>query len=81
MLKSLTAAATLSLAAMAPGFAVQAQDPTGPAMVDFLLNAVSNEFGLSLQSKTTGSLRQGASGTGTLQVNAGGVVFVAATWT
>lgn len=76
MLKSLTAAAALSLAVMAPGFSVQAQDPTGAAMVDFLFNAVSNEFDLTLQSKTTGSLRQGASGTGTLQVRAGSVVFI-----
>jgi hypothetical protein len=76
MLKSLTASAALSLAVMAPGFTAQAQDPTGPALVDLLLNAVAEEFGLTLQSKAAGSLRQGATATATLQIAGGGAAII-----
>lgn len=76
MLKSLAAAAALSLAVMAPGVSAQAQDPTGAAMVDALLELVSSEFELTLQGKVAGRLSQGASGTATIQVPSGGVALI-----
>ena len=76
MLKSFAAAAALSLAGMAPGGSAQAQDPSGAALVDALLELVSSEFDLTLQGKVAGRLSQGASGTATVQVPSGGVAII-----
>lgn len=76
MLKSLAAAAALSFAVMAPAVPAQAQDPSGAALVDALLDMVSSEFGLTMQGKAAGRLSQGASGTATIQVPSGGVAII-----
>lgn len=76
MLKSLTAAAALCLAVMAPGASAQAQDPSGAVLVDALLELVSTEFDLTMQGKAVGRLSQGASGTATIQVPSGGVAII-----
>jgi hypothetical protein len=76
MLKSLAAAAALSFAVMAPGTSAQAQDPSGAALVDLLLDMVSSEADLTMQSKVSGRLAQGASNTATIQVPSGPVAFI-----
>lgn len=76
MLKSVAAAAVLTLAAVAPGAVAHAQDVTGMALVNALLDQVATEFGLTSQGRVSGSLSQGSSQTVTINIGAGDVAFI-----
>jgi hypothetical protein len=67
------ASAALGLGAIAlVPTAVQAQDPTGAAMVDYLFEQVENEFGFSSTASQVGRQSAGNVRTATFNLSAGG---------
>lgn len=76
MLKSVTAAAVLSLSMFAAP--ATAQDPTGAAMVTATLDQLPGALDLTEQTRSAGRLPQGRSQTVTANVLGGGdIVFIA----